>query len=656
MSHSLTSVVRRALLAEAFGDYSWVPRLDPQKRYIISSELISSVKRVPIDQQMTRMKPEGLWYGVGEEWVEYLRTNQILQGDHRYLYEVVVDPAHVLQVRTVAETIKFVREFGKRERDRWTSGEGTALVDWKRVAQRHLGVELSPHWGELRSSSITFREGLDWYASWDVGSGCVWDPRGFKSLQLIATSEDAKEIRSPAAPAASGQSGPQAHQGDVGRGDETSDAGHFGERFGEEGHFGTRAAGALLTTGRRVMLTLRSERVTEPGTWGIPGGAMEEDEYPEDTAVRETREETGIDIARLRYEPLGHYEWRNPRSSFTYTAMVMRVPESAENIHTSLNWESDDVQWVDEAWIRAHRDLLHPALQQYIDHLLPVAFDRAIASQPQRPTVRQELVRKAKILGRGDWDLEGEDASLSGETAKSLDDFASREEYDEYLRRNARAYRNLSRDIKKLWAEEVRLSGGSFDGVTFIHWGHCDDIESMIKNPHPTIEISACPYPTWPVVPLELERFESKYGSVDRGRSGDCRLGIEVRGRITFCANADLNSDTSRSFGADSRRKYFGMEGGSFDLQTWSDTIVTDKSQLRPNSDFTWRSIEDYDEFTRLAQTGFFGNWPEALIVNWRPVALISVPGPGSLDPDEVYKIAQGLPVKNTRGVVLKPW
>ena len=93
-SPHLASIVRRALLSEAFGDYSWVPRLDPQKRYIISSELISSVKRVPIDQQMTKMKPEGLWYGVGGEWIEYLRSHQILQGDHRYLYEVVVDPAH----------------------------------------------------------------------------------------------------------------------------------------------------------------------------------------------------------------------------------------------------------------------------------------------------------------------------------------------------------------------------------------------------------------------------------------------------------------------------------------------------------------------------------------------------------------------------------
>lgn len=651
MSHSLTAIVRRALLAEAFGDYSWVPRLDLQKRYIISSELISSVKRVPIEQQLTAIKPVGLWYGVGEEWVEYLRTNQILQGDHRYLYEVVVDPAHVLQVRTIAETIKFVREFGKRERDRWTSGEGMALVDWRRVAQRHLGVELSPHWGELRSSSITFREGLDWYASWDVGSGCVWDPRGFKSLQLIATSEDAKEIRSPAAPAASGQSGPQAHQGDVGRGDETSDAGHFGERFGEEGHFGTRAAGALLTTGRRVMLLLRSESVTEPGTWGIPGGAMEEDEYPEDTAVRETREETGIDIARLRYEPLGHYEWRSPRSSFTYTAMVMRVPESAENIRTSLNWESDDIKWVDEAWIREHRDLLHPGLQQYIDHILPVAFDRAIASQPERHSVRQELVRKAKIVGGGDWDLEGEDSNITG---RGFPEGMSSEEYE---RRSNQAYRRLSRDVKRLWAEEVRLSGGSFAGVTFVHWGHCDDIESMIKHPDPAREISACPYPSWPVVPLELERFESKLGSVVRGRSEDCRLGLEIRGRMTFCANADLDSNTSNSFGVDSRRKYFGLEATGHSLQMWPNVIVTDKSQLRPNSDFTWRYIEDYDEFTRLAQTGeFFGNWPEALIVNWRPVALISVPGPGSLDPDEIHEIAQGLPVKNTRGQVLKPW
>jgi hypothetical protein len=124
-----------------------------------------------------------------------------------------------------------------------------------------------------------------------------------------------------------------------------------------------------------------------------------------------------------------------------------------------------------------------------------------------------------------------------------------------------------------------------------------------------------------------------------------------MRGKITFCANADLDSNVSTMFGVDSRRKYFGQESGGYDIRTWSDSIVTDKSQLRPNSEFTWRSPNESDVHSRQ----FYGNWPEALIANWAPVAVIYVPGEGAVSHEEIYDIAQGLPVKNTRGVVLKP-
>lgn len=37
-----------------------------------------------------------------------------------------------------------------------------------------------------------------------------------------------------------------------------------------------------------------------PGLWGLPGGAIEEDEAPQDAATREAKEETMLEVTNLR--------------------------------------------------------------------------------------------------------------------------------------------------------------------------------------------------------------------------------------------------------------------------------------------------------------------------------------------------------------------
>lgn len=109
----------------------------------------------------------------------------------------------------------------------------------------------------------------------------------------------------------------------------------------DEGFWGKRGAGALMVargTGR-VLLTLRSSGVRNPGTWGLPGGALEEGESPESGARREAAEELGF-TGPMELQPAYVFK----AEGFTYYNFVGIVGSEFEAI---LDWENDSAEWFD---------------------------------------------------------------------------------------------------------------------------------------------------------------------------------------------------------------------------------------------------------------------------------------------------------------------
>ena len=108
------------------------------------------------------------------------------------------------------------------------------------------------------------------------------------------------------------------------------------------GKFG--AAGLFLVAGDEVLLQHRATWTNNGGTWGIPGGARDKPESPEQAALRETEEETGISPADV--EVLGSLVTAGPfEEGWTYTTVLARTL-SGQRLATTANEESAELRWV----------------------------------------------------------------------------------------------------------------------------------------------------------------------------------------------------------------------------------------------------------------------------------------------------------------------
>jgi 8-oxo-dGTP pyrophosphatase MutT (NUDIX family) len=107
-------------------------------------------------------------------------------------------------------------------------------------------------------------------------------------------------------------------------------------------HWGVFGAAGLLVVapGPAVLLQHRAFWSHHGDTWGVPGGARDSRESAVQTALREAREETGLEEVGL--EVLS--ELVDDHGGWTYTTVLARAAVELP-VH-SLDRESTDVRWV----------------------------------------------------------------------------------------------------------------------------------------------------------------------------------------------------------------------------------------------------------------------------------------------------------------------
>jgi len=107
-------------------------------------------------------------------------------------------------------------------------------------------------------------------------------------------------------------------------------------------HWGLNgAAGILLVRGTQILLQHRAPWVHNGDTWGIPGGARDSHESVLEAAIREAKEETGIDPVHVT--PIQTFS--DDHGSWRYDTVIAHA--SDELVAHELNDESHEVRWVE---------------------------------------------------------------------------------------------------------------------------------------------------------------------------------------------------------------------------------------------------------------------------------------------------------------------
>ena len=128
-------------------------------------------------QQTTGMKPNGLWYSCGDDWIRWLRSEMPHWLDNsNYLYELSTTNK-IKHIRTPKEFIEFEKEYA--DSGPFSFMDRAMHINWKKVqGDGFAGIEICPYQRQFRRDSL-------WYYPWDVASGCIWDAKGVKDVKLL---------------------------------------------------------------------------------------------------------------------------------------------------------------------------------------------------------------------------------------------------------------------------------------------------------------------------------------------------------------------------------------------------------------------------------------------------------------------------------------
>jgi len=148
-----------------------VESLKETDRVIITENNSIEFKPEIYQKKYLRHKPKGLWYGMGDSWIDWVR-HEMPHWEYDNLFKVDLDESKIIKLNNEEELLAFNDQYGEKNY--------TNFIDWFEVSKKYSGIEIPNYLWSLRMDRR-----VSWYYGWDVASGCVWGEDAIVSIDKI---------------------------------------------------------------------------------------------------------------------------------------------------------------------------------------------------------------------------------------------------------------------------------------------------------------------------------------------------------------------------------------------------------------------------------------------------------------------------------------
>ena len=140
-------------------------------------------------EQSATMKPNGIWYGCGTTWLEFIDTQMSGPGaNDTQIWSLKIDMSDVKELTTTKEIDRFSWHY--KDPMKYNIMKDVH-IDWSLVGPHFDGIECCPY----PVGDWDFKMKYMWYYGIDMASGCIWNTKAITHSMLVAElKEDGWEV------------------------------------------------------------------------------------------------------------------------------------------------------------------------------------------------------------------------------------------------------------------------------------------------------------------------------------------------------------------------------------------------------------------------------------------------------------------------------
>ena len=179
MKSFIKRLLRENLLDEVSDElYNLIKNKHSNDRIIMSKYDTIEFDSNMIGEQRIGPKPKGLWYGIGDSWIRWVRS-EMEDWEHDNIFKLNINEGNIAIIRTYDELVEFDAKYG-------IDYNGVRMINWVEVAKDYYGIEIAPYINKGRFEYF-------WYYGWDVASGCIWNKDAIIGIDKLVVDNNIDE-------------------------------------------------------------------------------------------------------------------------------------------------------------------------------------------------------------------------------------------------------------------------------------------------------------------------------------------------------------------------------------------------------------------------------------------------------------------------------